>query len=303
MALLSKVPSERPSVNQILSWKHIKKYARECLSYTITSHRTGVINELEVESPHGAILPCASPNIGDGIDTSAVVSSALPHSYSIGDSTTELKIQIPHSTVQQASGRQQQMRNPYASRQQKGIERKKDASTKKPLDTKDLNRKGKAVSGGRNNNRGQTSGHLQGGLYACEKVGKFGVQLPPLGIEKHKNGIDMDEQVIITHSRKGHEYTTANAVWRKNIDGNMEQIGRRQQHQLRKHKPNQGRNKFSNEGKRSTSKSIYTAEILEDCNSAPMTISKDLLSHLQINRPDDLLKEYKSLCSSAQNVA
>ncbi len=142
MALLSKVPSDRPSVNHILSWKYVKKHARQCLSYTITSRGTGVTKELTLENPHEeAILHCSPSNVDDEIDASAVVSNVLPHSNSIGDNTTELKIQIPHSTVQQASGKQQIRKNPYAaSRQRKGLERK-NASTKKTFDTTDLNKK------------------------------------------------------------------------------------------------------------------------------------------------------------------
>ncbi len=160
MALLSKNPSDRPSVNHILNLKYVKKHAKQCLSYTITSDGMGVIKEIGFENPDEDILDCSPSKVEVNkiIDTSAVASNVLMHSNSIQDNTTELKIQIPHSIMKQASGKQQIRKNPYASRHPKGIDRK-NASTPKPLDSKDVNRKGKALLGGRNA-RGQTSGHL-----------------------------------------------------------------------------------------------------------------------------------------------
>ncbi len=117
--------------------------------------------------------------------------------------------------------------------------------------------------------------------------------------ENHKNGIDLHKQVF--SARKSREYVATNAaVWEKNIDDNVKQAERRQQHE-----PNQCSSNLSKKGKRLPNpKSVYTDKILCGCKeSAPATVSSDLLSHLQISHPDELLKECKSLRPSAQDVA
>ncbi len=287
MALLSKDPSNRPSVNHILNLEYVKAHAERCLSYTITSDGMGVANELGFENHYEDILDCSHSKVEVNRigDTTAMASNVLVKRNSIQDNTTELNIQIPHSIIKQASCKQQIRKNPYASRHPKGSERK-NASTPKPVDSKGVSRKGKALLGGRNK-RGKISAHAQGNLHVRVKRGSFEVQHPTLEIENHKNSTNMNEHVICK-SKLHENSTTINPIWEKSLDGDMEPIEYRKQ-KSRKQTPDQGKGNFSRKGKRSTSKpkSAYTAEILGDCNTDPMTLSKDL-SKLQIICPGGL---------------